>query len=87
MGVFQKEASVAQESHKEVLKAREEAKRQKEEKEAALRAERDAKMQNSKICDITDEEAAQIIKEEEEKYVGILKNPKMLSFYYLQKKK
>jgi len=74
LGTFRKEAEVAMVAHKEKLKKREEAQRRKEEKEQAERASRKNEMSANKICDISDEEAAQIMKEEEEK-----KREKLLS--------
>ncbi|XP_023302234.2 nuclear migration protein nudC [Lucilia cuprina] len=67
MDILRKEAEVAMGEHKEKMKKQEEAQKLKEEKERQQRAAREKEMSESKICDITDEEAAQIIKEEENK--------------------
>ncbi|XP_037810131.1 nuclear migration protein nudC [Lucilia sericata] len=67
MDILRKEAEVAMGEHKEKMKKQEQAQKLKEEKERQQRAAREREMSESKICDITDEEAAQIIKEEENK--------------------
>ncbi|XP_030385459.1 nuclear migration protein nudC [Scaptodrosophila lebanonensis] len=67
LDVFRKEAKVAMADHDEKMRAREAAKKLKEEKERAERTARQKEMSENKICDITDEEAAAIIKEQEDK--------------------
>ncbi|KAH8415512.1 hypothetical protein KR222_001533 [Zaprionus bogoriensis] len=67
LDIFRKESKLAMAAHEEKLKAREAAKRVKDEKERAEREARQKEMDDNKICDITDEEAAAIIKEEENK--------------------
>lgn len=69
LDVFRKEAKLAVSAHEEKVKAREAAQRAKEEKERAEREARQKEIDDNKICDITDEEAAAIIKEEENKCV------------------
>lgn len=71
LDVFRKEAKLAVAAHEEKVKAREAAQRVKDEKERAEREARQKEIDDNKICDITDEEAAAIIKEEENKYVGL----------------
>lgn len=58
-------------AHEDKVKAREAAQRLKDEKERAEREARQKEMDDNKICDITDEEAAAIIKEEEDKLVRL----------------
>jgi len=70
LDVFTKESKLAISDHNEKLKAREASQRLKDEKERAEREARKKEIDDNKICDITDEEAAAIIKEEEVKYVG-----------------
>lgn len=65
--ILQKEADIAIAEHKEKMKQEEQSQKLKEEKEREQRAAREKEMSESKICDITDEEAAEIIKEEEKK--------------------
>lgn len=67
MDILRKEADIAMAEHKEKMRKQEEQRKQKEEKERKEREAREKEMSQSKICDITDEEAAQIIKEEEDK--------------------
>ncbi|XP_073839515.1 nuclear distribution C, dynein complex regulator [Musca autumnalis] len=67
MDILRKEADIAMAEHKEKLRKQEAEKRQKEEKQRKELEARQKEMSESKICDITDEEAAQIIKEEEDK--------------------
>lgn len=67
MDILRKEADVAMGEQKEKLKKQEQAQKLKDEKELQQRAAREREMSESKICDITDEEAAEIIKEEENK--------------------
>lgn len=67
MGILRKEAEIALSEHKEKMKKQEQQEKLKEEKERQQRAAREKEMSESKICDITDEEAAQIIKEEEDR--------------------
>ncbi|XP_065361055.1 nuclear migration protein nudC [Calliphora vicina] len=74
MDILRKEADVAMGEHKEKMKKQEQAQKLKDEKEQQQRAAREKEMSESKICDITDEEAAEIIKEEENK-----KRQKLLS--------
>ena len=65
--VFRKEAVKAESDHKEEVKKREEKQHIKEEKAEREHAQRQKEMEANRICDISDEEAAQIIKEEEER--------------------
>lgn len=67
LGILRKEADFALAEHKEKIKKQEQAQQLKEEKEREQRNAREKEMSESKICDITDEEAAEIIKEEENK--------------------
>lgn len=67
LGVFNKESELAMSAHQEKQKAREATKKIKDEKERAEREARQKEIDENKICDITDEEAAAIIKEEEDK--------------------
>lgn len=71
LDVFRKESKLAMAAHEEKVKAREAAQRLKDEKERAEREARQKEMDDNKICDITDEEAAAIIKEEEDKLVRL----------------
>lgn len=66
---MRKEAAIANAEHKEKLKKQEQAQKLKEEKEREQKAAREKEMDENKICDISDEEAAEIIKEEAERYV------------------
>lgn len=72
--VFRKECEIAEAEHEVKMKKRAEQQRIKEEKEEEERAARRREMEANKICDISDEEAAQIIKEEEDR-----KREKLLS--------
>lgn len=67
LGIFHKEAKIAMSAYAEIKKKRDAAEAAKKEKENAERLARQAQLDSSKICDISDEEAAQIIKEEEER--------------------
>ncbi|XP_075159906.1 nuclear distribution C, dynein complex regulator [Haematobia irritans] len=67
MDILRKEADIAMAEHKEKLRKQEAEAKKKEEKERQQRQAREKEMSESKICDITDEEAAQIIKEEEDR--------------------
>lgn len=67
LDVFHKESKLAVAAHNEKQKSREAAQKKKEEKERAEREARQKEIEDNKICDITDEEAAAIIKEEEDK--------------------
>lgn len=67
MGILRKEAELASAEINAKKRKLEEAQKLKEEKERKEREAREKQMEESKICDITDEEAAQIIKEEEDK--------------------
>ncbi|XP_037933130.1 nuclear migration protein nudC [Teleopsis dalmanni] len=67
LDTFRKESEIANEAHKEVLMQREEKDRLKKEKELKERTARKKEIETNKICDITDKEAADIIREEEEK--------------------
>jgi len=65
--IFRKESKLALADHAEKVKAREASQRLKDEKERAEREARQKEMDENKICDISDEEAAAIIKEQEDK--------------------
>lgn len=67
MEILRKEADIAMAEHKEKMKAQEQSQKLKEQKQREEKAAREKEMSESKICDITDEEAAEIIKEEEKK--------------------
>jgi len=67
LDVFNKESKLAVTENYEKIKAREASQRLKAEKERAERKARKQEIDDNKICDITDEEAAAIIKEEETK--------------------
>lgn len=82
MGILRQEADVAMAEHKEKLKKQEVAQKLRDEKEREQRAAREKEMSENKICDITDEEAAEIIKEEENKY-GRIKMKYFCRFYYI----
>lgn len=69
LDVFRKESQLAMAAHEEKVKVRQAAQRMKDEKERAEREARQKEMDDNKICDISDEEAAAIIKEEEDKCV------------------
>lgn len=65
--IFRKEGEKALAAHQELIKKREERQRIKQEKEEKERAARQEELEGNRICDVSDEEAAQIIKEEEER--------------------
>uniref|UniRef100_A0A1A9W3F6 Nudc_N domain-containing protein n=1 Tax=Glossina brevipalpis TaxID=37001 RepID=A0A1A9W3F6_9MUSC len=70
MDIFRKEAEIATSDQAEKLKKQEQVEKLREEKEQEIKAAavaREKEISDQKICDITDEEAAQIIKEEESK--------------------
>ncbi|KAL9904512.1 nuclear migration protein nudC [Glossina fuscipes] len=72
MDIFRKEAEIAMSDQAKKLKQQEQEKKIRQDKEqevkaAAAAAAREKEISNQKICDITDEEAAEIIKEEESK--------------------
>uniref|UniRef100_A0A1I8NLS3 Nuclear migration protein nudC n=1 Tax=Stomoxys calcitrans TaxID=35570 RepID=A0A1I8NLS3_STOCA len=67
MDILRKEADLAMAEHKEKLQRQEAEAKKREQKERQQKEAREKEMSESKICDITDEEAAQIIKEEEDK--------------------